>query len=107
MRAARSAVEALAEFGEHHLFEAVEVVADDRLARGDRHLVAAADRQNAAAHGAEALRDRRRCRQLTTETVSAVRRSAWPVRMPKLPLSSSARTATTSARSIDDGGRAW
>ena len=35
-------------------------------------------------------------RQRTTDGTSAVNRSAWPGNMPKLPLSSSARTAATS-----------
>ena len=87
-----------AEFRQHHLFETIEIVARDRLARRDGDLAAIGHGQNAAAHGAEALaivavvptHDRHRERR---------QQSAWPLRMPKLPLSSSARTAITSESS--------
>ena len=104
VRAARSASTRFAELRQHDVFETSR--SSPRPLRGWRSRPRCRrDRQHAAPHGAEAAADRRRDASSRPRPSSAVRKSAWPLRMPKLPLSSSARTATTSAIVDDDDGR--
>ena len=92
---------------QHDAFERVEIVAEDRLARGDRDLVAAADGQNAAPHGADSARARRRCRQLTTEIVE----HGQEIRMAVEDAETAALILGAHASDIgmvdDDGESAW